>query len=83
MPREKVPLIIEIGVEVECRYTASRPAPVSFGDHDSPGFSDPGDAPEIDLLAVRVNDMNILNYLDKAELVELKDRMLDHLENQI
>ena len=61
MVRRTVPLTIEIDVEVDVLYTAGRPAPVSFGDHDSPGFSDPGDAPEIDLVAVRVRgDTNIL-----------------------
>ena len=83
MVRRTVPLTIEIDVEVDVLYTAGRPAPVSFGDHDSPGFSDPGDAPEIDLVAVRVKDTNILSYLDKDTVADIENRVIDFLENQI
>ena len=39
---------IEIEIEVECDYTAARPAP-ACQNHDDPRFSDSGDSAEIEI----------------------------------
>lgn len=83
MKRLTIPLTIEIDVEVDVLYTAGRPAPVAF-DHDSPAFSDPGDSPEVILREVRIGgDKNILPNMDAATEENIRERVLDHLENQI
>jgi len=40
---------VEADLEFEVEYAPGRPAP-ACSDHDAPGFSDPGDPPELQVL---------------------------------
>ena len=55
-------MTIELDISVTADWKAGRPAPIC-SDHDAPGFSDPGDAPEVDDVKVFVDDVEITKYL--------------------
>lgn len=76
-------LLDELEVLIDGKYHPGRPAPYCNG-HDDPRFSDPGDPAEVYDMAVYLEKngkrLDITEYLDDVLLNDMRNDMIEHME---